>query len=371
MASSSDNAHRVLSVVGARPNFMKVAPLHRALERHGGFESRVLHTGQHYDERMSDVFFRQLGLPEPDRYLGVGSGTHAEQTGAVMVGFEAALEAEQPDLVVVVGDVNSTLACALVAAKAHVPVAHVEAGLRSGDRRMPEEINRLATDSIADLLFVSEPSGAEHLRAEGVPDARVHFVGNVMIDSLVHFRAAAAETSVLDDLGLAADPYVLVTMHRPSTVDRAEGMAALVDMLERVAADRRVVFPVHPRTRARAAAFGLADRLAGIDRLTLLGPLGYLEFLRLMDCATVVLTDSGGVQEETTYLQVPCLTVRENTERPATITHGTNELVPLDPALIARRVAERASSPRPDAPPPPLWDGRAAERIADVLADVL
>src|SRR6056297_3090007 len=255
----------ILSVVGARPNFMKVGPIHRALSARAGVRSRIVHTGQHYDERMSDVFFRQLELPEPDVYLGVGSGSHAEQTGRVMMAFEKVVREERPDLVIVVGDVNSTLAAALVAAKLHVPVAHVEAGLRSGDRAMPEEINRLATDAIADLLFVTERSGLEHLRREGIPENRVHFVGNVMIDSLVHFRAKAAEVAVLDDLGLVPKGYALVTMHRPRNVDDPERLAEVVRILEVVAARYPVVFPVHPRTRNNLADAGLDEQLAALD----------------------------------------------------------------------------------------------------------
>ena len=353
----------ILSVVGARPNFMKVGPLHRALSQIGGIRSRVVHTGQHYDERMSDVFFRQLDLPEPDVYLGVGSGTHAEQTGRVMMAFEPVVREERPDLVIVVGDVNSTLAAALVAVKLHVPVAHVEAGLRSGDRRMPEEINRLATDAIADRLFVTERSGLDHLRREGVPDERIHFVGNVMIDSLVRFRDKAAETSILEDLSITPKGYALVTMHRPRNVDDPERLEELVRILEATAARYPVVFPVHPRTRANLAAAGLEARLRALDAVRLLEPVGYLEFLRLMEHAAVVVTDSGGIQEETTYLGVPCLTLRPSTERPVTVELGTNVLLPLDAEKVAERVADVAAGRFKKGEIPPLWDGHAAERI--------
>ncbi|WP_457653574.1 non-hydrolyzing UDP-N-acetylglucosamine 2-epimerase [Rhodocaloribacter sp.] len=358
---------KVLNVVGARPNFMKVAPLHRAFEAHPRFVSRIVHTGQHYDERMSDIFFRQLEMPEPHLYLGVGSGTHAEQTARVMTAFERVLADERPDLVLVVGDVNSTLACSLVAVKQHVPVAHVEAGLRSGDRTMPEEINRIVTDSISDFLFVTEQSGMDNLAAEGVPEEKVFFVGNVMIDALVQFREKAARTTILDDLGLDPSGYVLMTMHRPANVDREEGLAALLETLEALAAHRPVVFPIHPRTRRRFGDFGMAERLEAVANLRLLEPLGYLEFLRLMERAAVVVTDSGGIQEETTFLKVPCLTLRENTERPVTIDLGTNELMPLDPARIARRVAAIRANGRAHGAAPPLWDGRAARRIVAVL----
>ena len=360
---------KAISVVGARPNFMKVAPLHRALLENGTFESLIVHTGQHYDERMSDVFFRQLELPKPDVYLGVGSGSHAEQTARVMVAFEEVVLREQPDIVIVVGDVNSTLACSLVAAKLHVPVAHVEAGLRSGDRRMPEEINRLATDSISDYLFVTEQSGLDHLRAEGVPDEKVFFVGNVMIDSLVHLREKAAASPILNELGLEPEDYALMTMHRPSNVDNEPGLRELLQTIEGIAETVRVVFPMHPRTRQRFEAFGLGERLRDVQTATLLEPLGYLEFLKLMEHAAVVVTDSGGIQEETTYLCVPCLTLRENTERPITIEMGTNELLPMEAKRVVGRVRAVMQEEKAEGGIPPLWDGGAAERIVKVLCE--
>jgi len=362
---------KIINVVGARPNFMKVAPLHRALSQNGSFRSLIVHTGQHYDERMSDIFFRQLEMPEPDLYLGVGSGSHAQQTARVMTAFEAVVLQEKPDLVVVVGDVNSTLACSLVAAKMHIPVAHVEAGLRSGDRRMPEEVNRIVTDSLSDYLFVTEQSGIDNLRAEGVPDEKVFFVGNVMIDALVQFRQKAARSTILSDLGLPPSGYVLMTMHRPSNVDQVDGLTALVETIERLAAVRPVVFPIHPRTRHRLRDFDLAPRLEATNNLTLLDPLGYLEFLHLMEHAAVVVTDSGGIQEETTFLRVPCLTLRENTERPVTIEQGTNELMQLDPGRIAARVRAILGQSTVRGSTPPLWDGKAAERIVAVLEEVL
>ncbi len=362
---------KVLNVVGARPNFMKVAPLHRALLQVPGLESRIVHTGQHYDERMSDVFFRQLEMPEPHVYLGVGSGSHAQQTARVMMAFEEVVLEERPDLIIVVGDVNSTLACALVGVKLHVPVAHVEAGLRSGDRSMPEEINRIVTDSIADLLFVTEQSGLDHLRSEGIPDTKVHFVGNVMIDSLVHFRRKAAETSILSDLGLGGRPYVLMTMHRPATVDHPEGLEAVLQTIEGMVQELAVVFPIHPRTRGRMEEFGLTSRLLSIPDLILTEPVGYLEFLRLMEKASVVVTDSGGIQEETTYLGVPCITLRDSTERPVTVELGTNQLMNLEPALIRNAVLKLAREGRPGSSIPPLWDGSAAVRIAEIIKDFL
>lgn len=357
---------KIINVVGARPNFMKVAPLHRAFETEPDITSLIVHTGQHYDEQMSDIFFRQLELPEPDTYLGVGSASHAEQTARIMTAFEPIVEEEEPDLVVVVGDVNSTLACALVATKLHVPVAHIEAGLRSGDRRMPEEINRIVTDRIADYLFVTEESGVTNLQQEGVSDNQIFFVGNLMIDSLVHFREKASQTTIMDDLGVESDQYVLMTMHRPSNVDHADSVEQLLQLIEGLTAERSVVFPMHPRTRNRIDEFGHRERLLAIDDLVLLGPLGYLEFLRLMEEAAVVVTDSGGIQEETTFLGVPCLTLRENTERPITIEEGTNELMPLDPAQVIQRVNEVTTqdwSPQR----PPRWDGHAAGRIVEVV----
>jgi len=361
---------KIISVVGARPNFMKVAPLHRAFQARGvAFESLIVHTGQHYDEQMSDVFFEQLELPRPDRYLGVGSASHAQQTARVMTAFEEVVEEEQPDLVLVVGDVNSTLACSLVATKMHVPVAHVEAGLRSGDRSMPEEINRLITDTVADLLFVTERDGVENLRAEGVPDAKIFFVGNVMIDSLVFFREKAAETGVVDAWGLTPSRYAVMTMHRPATVDNEEGLTALLQTIDRITDTLPLVFPMHPRTRNRFDEFDLAGALDEIDDLHVTDPLGYLEFLSLMDQSSVVITDSGGIQEETTFLQVPCLTLRDSTERPITVTQGTNELLTLDPDRVGRRVADIIAGDKPSGQVPDLWDGKAAERIASHIED--
>lgn len=358
---------KVISVVGARPNFMKVAPLHRAFQATGTIESLIVHTGQHYDEKMSDVFFRQLEMPTPDIYLGIGSGSHAQQTARVMVAFEDVVQEHQPDLVLVVGDVNSTLACSLVASKLHIPVAHVEAGLRSFDRKMPEEINRIVTDSISDYLFVTERSGLVNLEKEGVPNDRVFFVGNVMIDSLVHFREKAAESTVMEDLGLEKGKYALTTLHRPSNVDNEQGLRLILHTMEGLSREAKTIFPIHPRTRQRFKDFGLYERLEALDNLTMLEPLGYLEFLRLMENAAVLVTDSGGIQEETTYLGVPCITLRENTERPITIEMGTNELMALDPPRIAARVRELATAPPQPMRVPPLWDGRASERIAEML----
>jgi UDP-N-acetylglucosamine 2-epimerase (non-hydrolysing) len=363
---------KIISVVGARPNFMKAAPLHRAFQARGeAFESLIVHTGQHYDEQMSDVFFEQLELPRPDRYLSVGSASHAQQTARVMTAFEEVVEEEGPDLVVVVGDVNSTVACSLVATKMHIPVAHVEAGLRSGDRSMPEEINRLVTDTVADLLFVTEKDGVENLRSEGVPDSKIFFVGNVMIDSLVFFREKAAETTIIEDLGLASSRFAVMTMHRPSNVDNKEGLTSLLSTIEHITETVPLIFPMHPRTKNRFEEFGLADALQEVDDLLVTEPLGYLEFLRLMEESSVVVTDSGGIQEETTFLQVPCLTLRDSTERPITTTEGTNELLPLEPDRVGRRVKRIMAGDEPSGQVPDRWDGKAAERIATHIKSYL
>jgi len=359
---------RVLNVCGARPNFMKIAPLARAYQAHGGFRSLIVHTGQHYDDNMSDLFFRQLGIPEPDLNLEVGSSSHAVQTAEIMTRFEPVLAEHRPDWVVVVGDVNSTIACALVAVKLGIRVAHVEAGLRSFDRTMPEEINRLLTDAISDLLLVSEPSGLENLKREGVADGKVHFVGNVMIDTLLANRERAERSDILERCGLAAGHFNVVTLHRPSNVDDAETFSRIADALDAIQQDLPTVFPIHPRTRARLAGLGLADRLEELRQLQLIEPVGYLDFLKLMANAAVVLTDSGGIQEETTILGVWCLTVRENTERPITLTAGTNTLVGSDPQKMIAAYRRCRAAP-PDQPPvPEKWDGEAAGRVAAILA---
>ena len=355
-------------VVGAaRPNFMKIAPVIRALEERG-VDVTLVHTGQHYDERMSDAFFHDLGMRAPDVRLGIGSGTHAEQTAAVMVAFEPLLAEVRPYCVVVVGDVNSTLACALVAAKAGVPVAHVEAGLRSDDRTMPEEINRIMVDAISDWLLTPSRDADHNLMMEGVARERVWCVGNVMVDSLLANRARADAVSLLRRLDLRPQGYTLLTLHRPSNVDDPVTLSRLLDAVEIVAYDRPVVFPAHPRTRAKLVEHGLMDRVLALHNVRLVEPLGYLDCLALMDHACVVMTDSGGIQEETTVLGVPCLTLRETTERPITVTHGTNLVVGTDPAVIVQAyddVPKVRMERRPD-----LWDGQAAARIAAVLTIV-
>lgn len=361
---------KILSIVGARPNFMKVAPLHRAFVK-TGIESKIVHTGQHYDAKMSDVFFNQLELPRPDYFLGIGGGTHTRQTAKIMLEFEPILLAEKPDVVLVVGDVNSTIACALVAVKEHVPLVHVEAGLRSGDRRMPEEINRILTDSISSLLFVTEQAGMDNLEKEGVPSEKVHFVGNVMIDSLAYYRSKAERLDLPATLGLAPKQYVLMTMHRPSNVDTERGLRAILEIVRNTTALRPVVFPVHPRTLHNMERFELLDELVALRNLTLLEPQGYLEFLNLMTHAELIVTDSGGIQEETTYLQVPCITFRASTERPVTVELGTNYLLSdLDPGSVHGLVKNILyGGQAKQGTIPPLWDGCAAERIAVILQE--
>ncbi|MBX2822724.1 MAG: UDP-N-acetylglucosamine 2-epimerase (non-hydrolyzing) [Rhodothermaceae bacterium] len=362
---------KIFNVVGARPNFMKIGPLHRAFSALDDVESVIVHTGQHYDERMSDIFFKQLELPKPDIYLGVGSGSHAQVTAKVMISFEEAVLEHKPDLILVVGDVNSTVACSIVAAKCHIPLAHVEAGLRSGDREMPEEINRLVTDSISDFLFVTEQSGLDNLKAEGVSDDKVFFVGNVMIDSLIHFREKAAQRPILSDLGVESKKYILMTMHRPANVDTPDQLERVVETIEGIAGLQSVVLPMHPRTRARLSSFGMLDRVEAIPGLVISEPLGYLDFLNLMDNAAMIVTDSGGIQEESTYLQVPCITLRDSTERPITVELGTNELMDLKPEAIVQRVTSVLSGDRSEGQIPPLWDGKAALRIAQTLEQLL
>lgn len=353
---------QVSAIVGARPNFVKMAPILEEARRRPAFQCRLIHTGQHYSPEMSATFFDDLGIPAPDVNLEIGSGSHTAQTAGVMLRLEAELNERRPDLVVVAGDVNSTLAAALVASKLGIPVAHVEAGLRSFDRDMPEEINRVVTDVLSDYLFASEPSGVTNLLAEGIPKEKIFLAGNVMIDTLMKFRDKAAQTSVLERLGLERGGYAVATLHRPSNVDGMEHLASLVSMLTELARYLPVVFPVDPRTKERMASAGLGE-----CGLILTEPLGYLEFLRLTSEARLVLTDSGGIQEETTILQVACLTMRENTERPITIEQGTNRLVGTDPKRILRAALEALDAPPRFLAPPELWDGKASARILDVL----
>ncbi|MGO9275603.1 MAG: non-hydrolyzing UDP-N-acetylglucosamine 2-epimerase [Terriglobia bacterium] len=373
---------RVIHVVGARPNYMKVAPLMREMGKKPESWQQVLtHTGQHYDHHMSEVFFQDLGLPQPDVYLGIGSGSHSEQYARVLLAFEPVLKERRPDWVIVVGDVNSTLACALCAAQMGVRVAHVEAGLRSCDRSMPEEINRIVTDHLSDLLFTSEPSGNQNLIGEGIPAEKIRFVGNTMIDSLASMLPRTENASILKQLGLCGSengkrnastdagkpwqPYVLVTLHRPSNVDEPAALGEILSALDVVARDLPVIFPVHPRTRRRIEENRL---LASGQHWRLMEPLGYIDFLTLQRHAALVITDSGGIQEETTYLGVPCLTVRPNTERPVTIALGTNRLVERRSSAILQATHDVLRGARAvKREPPSLWDGHAAERIVSEL----
>ena len=363
-------------VAGARPNFMKIAPIVRALQAHGGLSFKIIHTGQHYDREMNDVFFEELGIPQPDLFMAAGGGSHAQQTAKIMLAFEELCIAQRPDAVLVVGDVNSTLACSIVAKKLTIPVAHVEAGLRSGDMSMPEEINRLVTDSISDWFFVTEPSAVDHLRREGKPDAAVHYVGHVMVDNVLFQADKLAGSGAVAHLGLESaaikaglglapgQRYGVVTLHRPSNVDDPAMLARLAGALRDIARGLPLVFPVHPRTRANLEKF---DINLGPD-ITLVGPQGYMAFLDLWKDAALVLTDSGGLQEETTALGVPCITLRENTERPVTVEQGSNVLAGSDPDAILAHVQAILRGEGKRGRRPQLWDGHAAERIVAVLA---
>ena len=358
---------KILNIVGARPNFMKIAPIHREMQKYPIIKSLLIHTGQHYDDKMSKLFFQDLELPEPDVYLGVGSGTHTAQTARIMLEFEKVMDQEKPDLVLVVGDVNSTAACSLVAAKMQTKIAHVEAGLRSFDRSMPEEINRIITDSLSDYLFVTEASGVRNLRNEGISESKIFFTGNVMIDSLIHLMQKADRSTILSDLNIDGHPYALITLHRPSNVDSEENLSRLFSLFFELSDQLRVVFPAHPRTKKMLDKFGLSEKIKQNNNFSILDPIGYIDFMRMLKNATLVLTDSGGIQEETTYLGVPCLTIRENTERPVTIEVGTNVLTGTDPENILTEARKILSGHSRIGKIPDLWDGHAAERIVQII----
>jgi UDP-N-acetylglucosamine 2-epimerase (non-hydrolysing) len=362
---------KIINIVGARPNFMKIAPIVEAMKPYPNLEGILLHTGQHYDDAMSRIFFDELDLPKPDIYLGVGSGSHAHQTAAVMIAFEQVLNDHQPDLVLVVGDVNSTLACSLTAAKLGIPVAHVEAGLRSYDRQMPEEINRIVTDALSDFLFTTSKLAEENLTREGIPKEKIFFVGNVMIDTLQKHLVHARQQGTPAKLDVYAGDYVLLTLHRPSNVDNRGILSALLDALGEIQKDIPIIFPVHPRTMERIREFDLQGTLENAPDLRVMEPLGYLPFLDLMANAKFVLTDSGGIQEETTILGIPCLTIRENTERPITLTEGTNTLVGTDPQKILHQTQLILNGKGKTGDIPELWDGHAAERVVQVLNSIL
>jgi UDP-N-acetylglucosamine 2-epimerase (non-hydrolysing) len=359
---------KIINFVGARPNLPKIAPLIREMQRHSCMIDPILvHTGQHYDETLSDIFFRQMGIPRPHVNLEVGSGSHAAQTAEILKRVEPVLIERQPDLVLVVGDVNSTIAVSLAAVKLGIPIAHVEAGLRSFDRTMPEEINRILTDALADYLFVTEEDAIQHLLKEGRPREAIHLVGNVMIDSLRHFLPIAQKSSIGEKLGLKNGagwhPFAVLTLHRPSNVDCTEKLAELLGAIGSIAAEIPVIFPVHPRTQQRLAQAGINTH----SQLKVIPPVGYLDFLCLLSKAALVLTDSGGIQEETTALGVPCLTLRENTERPITISEGTNLLIGTNPAKIIAAAQNILAGKGKPGRVPPSWDGHAAERIVDIL----
>jgi UDP-N-acetylglucosamine 2-epimerase (non-hydrolysing) len=358
---------KIVNVVGARPNFMKIAPLIRAMNaRKDCIEHLLVHTGQHYDKSMSDDFFVQLGIPDPDINLEVGSASHAEQTANIMVAFEKVLLEHKPDLIVVVGDVNSTIACALVASKLGVKVAHVEAGLRSFDRTMPEEINRILTDAISDMLFITEESGNENLKREGIPEEKIHFVGNVMIDNLIHCLGTMPDGLPYPEL--KEKEYAVITLHRPSNVDHPDILKDILKAFQDISKRLKLVIPLHPRTRKNIQDFGLGNELQSIAETAIVtGPIGYLEMLRLVKNCRMVITDSGGIQEETTYLGVPCVTMRENTERPSTIILGTNILVGSDTEKLLRTVEQVMADSHKKGVVPPLWDGKASIRIVERL----
>ena len=353
-------------IAAARPNFMKIAPLYHALARETWCRPVIVHTGQHYDANMSDAFFRDLRLPSPHFHLEVGSGSHAEQTGGVMIAYEKVAIRERPDWIVVVGDVNSTAACAMVGTKLWIPVIHLEAGLRSGDRRMPEEINRLVTDAICDVLWTPSPDADEHLAREGIPGSKIDRVGNIMIDSFEMMRSAIEADGTRDAMGLVSGGYAVVTLHRPSNVDHRDSLESLVGQLVAVSGDLPLVFAVHPRTRKKLEEFGLLEKLAGgAAQISLTEPLGYIQFMNLVRSARAVITDSGGVQEESTYLGIPCLTLRENTERPITVSEGSNRLV--KPEALFAQVQEVLGGRWPTGRRPELWDGKAASRCVVAL----
>lgn len=359
---------KILSIVAARPNFMKVAPLHRAFLTYPAIESKLVHTGQHYDASMSDIFFAQLELPQPAYYLGAGCGTATQQTAIILQKFEHIVRAEKPDWVLVVGDVTSTLACALTAAQLGIRVAHVEAGLRSGDDRMPEERNRRLTDVLSDLLFVTEQAGMDNLQREAIACEKIHFVGNILIDSLVQYRPQATALNTVGTLGLQPGSYILLTMHRSANVDTEAGLTKIVQVVADASVYKTVLFPMHPRTKANLIRFNLLNCLVDLPNVRLLEPQGYLEFLNLMEYAAIVITDSGGIQEETTYLHVPCLTFRDSTERPVTVEVGTNQLIAdLNPETVTQNVKEIVTGHKKMGQIPPLWDGQTAKRIAEIM----
>lgn len=358
---------RIACVVGARPNFMKIAPLLEAMAEYPNLDPILVHTGQHYDYEMSQIFFEELEIPKPDVYMGVGSGSHAVQTAKIMMAFEEVVIEHKSDVVLVVGDVNSTLACAIVGSKLCIPVAHVEAGIRSLDRAMPEEINRILTDVISDYLFTRTGEADENLRKEGIPDEKIFLVGDITIDTLLKYKDQASSNEILDELGLDRESYVLMTLHRPSNVDDKANFVDILNALEKIQQRIKLVFPMHPRTKARIEGFGLSDAISDMENLMVIEPLGYLSFMGLMVNSKFVLTDSGGMQTETTVLNIPCLTMRENTERQETAREGTNILVGSDTQLIIQESMKILDGNGKAGSYPDIWDGQTAQRIARIL----
>jgi len=361
---------KIISVVGARPNFIKIAPLNNAFKNYCGIKHLICHTGQHFDENMSGIFFQELGIPVPDFFLGISGGSHATQTAGIMIEIEKVLLNEKPDLVIVPGDVNSTMASAIVASKLGIPVAHIESGLRSFDRSMPEEINRIVTDALSDFLFVSERSGINNLIREGIPSEKIFFVGNIMIDSLINYLPIIEKSTILSRFVSDNEPYLLVTFHRPSNVDEPEKLTHLMELLLKLSSEIKVIFPVHPRTRKNISELKI-NNLYGLNKSKLLmtEPLGYIDFLRLVKNASAVITDSGGVQEETTFLGVQCITMRNNTERPVTVEVGTNRITGTNIEEVKKSVYEVLNGNIKKGSIPELWDGKTAQRIAKIITE--
>lgn len=360
---------KVISVVGARPNFIKIAPLHKEFLKFDEIQHKICHTGQHFDEKMSKIFFDELEMPKPDFYLGINGGSHAEQVARIMIEFEKILLNENPDLVIVPGDVNSTMACALVASKLGVKIAHVESGLRSFDRTMPEEINRIVTDVLSDYLFVSEHSGIENLRNEGIDNKKIFFVGNIMIDSLISYLPKIDKSFIRENLKIGSERYILATFHRPSNVDDEQNLIRLVSFLNKISEHNKLIFPIHPRTANNLKKCSLSQKLN--TNIILTEPLGYIDFLCLVKNATLIITDSGGIQEESTFLGVQCITVRENTERPVTVTEGTNQLIGADLNKVYTAALSVLNGNIKTGKKPDFWDGKTASRICTKLLEII
>lgn len=361
------NKIKIINVVGARPNFMKIAPLMKEYLKYDSIKPIIVHTGQHYDNNMSDLFFNQLQIPKPDISLGVGSHSHSKQTAKIMEKFEDVCLEVQPDAVLVVGDVNSTMACSLVASKMGIKIIHLEAGLRSYDRTMPEEINRLVTDALADILLTPSEDANQNLMKEGIPNTKIFFVGNIMIDTLYQFLPLAEKSLILENLKIQKNNYILVTLHRPSNVDKQDNLAKIFDAFDKIQREIKIIFPIHPRTRNKLSEFGLNEFVKSLKNLILAEPIGYLDFQKLMINSKLVITDSGGIQEETTALKIPCITVRENTERPITVLEGSNEIVGLDMDKLLHLTHKALNDQWKDSKIPVFWDGKTSQRVLKIL----